>query len=161
MGAMASQITSLTIVYSTVYSGVDQRKHQRSASLLFVWGIHWLPVNSPHKWPVTRKLFPFDDVVMDRFLYVECVVFVWYVLLVTGIIRFEWILLTRLCHNWNTTFNCKTAGWSKNLNSDIISVNDIFSLIHSWWWLEFLTCCKFKYVSILMAASLNLMLLVI
>ena len=64
MGATASQITSLTIVYSTVYSGADQRKHQRSASLAFVWGIHRGPVNSPHKWPVTRKMFPFDGVIM-------------------------------------------------------------------------------------------------
>ena len=43
---MASQITSLTIVYSTLYSGADQRKHQSSASLAFVWGIHrdwWIP----------------------------------------------------------------------------------------------------------------------
>ena len=40
MGAMASKITSLTIVYSTVYSDTDQRKHQSSASLAFVWGIH-------------------------------------------------------------------------------------------------------------------------
>ena len=64
MGAIASQITSLTIVYSTVYSDVDQRKHQSSASLAFVRGIHRGPVNSPHKWPVTRKMFPFDDVIM-------------------------------------------------------------------------------------------------
>ena len=49
MGTMAYQITSLNIVYSTVYSGVDQRKHQSSASLAFVWGIHRGPVNSPHK----------------------------------------------------------------------------------------------------------------
>ena len=63
MDAMASQITSLTIVYSTVYSGADQRKHQSSPSLAFVWGIHRWPVNSPHKWPVTRKMFPFDDVI--------------------------------------------------------------------------------------------------
>ena len=61
---MASQITSLTIVYSTVYSDADQRKHQSSASLAFVWGIHRGPENSPHKWPVTRKIFPFDDVIM-------------------------------------------------------------------------------------------------
>ena len=65
MGAMASQITSLTVVYSTVYSGADQSKHQSSASLAFVWGIHRWPVNSPHKWPVTRKMFPFDDVIMQ------------------------------------------------------------------------------------------------
>ena len=62
--AMASQITSLTIVYPSVYSGTDQRKHQRSASLDFVRGIHRWPVNSPHKGPVARKMFPFDDVIM-------------------------------------------------------------------------------------------------
>ena len=45
IGAMASQITSLSIVYSTVYSGADQRKHQSSASLVFVRGIHRSPVN--------------------------------------------------------------------------------------------------------------------
>ena len=64
IGAVTSQITSLTIVYSTVYSGADQRKHQSSASLAFVRGIHRSPVNSPHRWPVTRKMFPFDDVIM-------------------------------------------------------------------------------------------------
>ena len=64
MGAVASQITSLTIVYSTVYSGADQRKHQSSALLAFVREIHRLPVNSPHKGPVTRKMFSFDDVIM-------------------------------------------------------------------------------------------------
>ena len=64
MSLMASQITSLTIVYSTVYSGADQRKLQSSASLAFVWGIHRGPVNSPHKRPITRILFPFDDVIM-------------------------------------------------------------------------------------------------
>ena len=64
MSEIASQITSLTIVYSTVLSGVDQSKHQSSASLAFVWEIHRWPVNFPHKWPVTRKIFPFDDVIM-------------------------------------------------------------------------------------------------
>ena len=63
MSSMASQITSLAIIYSTVYSGVDQRKHQSSASLAFVWGIHRWPVNFPHKGPVTRKMLPFDDVI--------------------------------------------------------------------------------------------------
>ena len=62
MGTIASQITSLTIVYSTVYSDADQRKHQSSASLAFVWGIHRY---SPQKWPATRKIFPFDDVITD------------------------------------------------------------------------------------------------
>ena len=56
MGAIVSQITSLAIVYSTVYSDAEQRKHQSSASLAFVWEIHRGPVNSPHKWSVTRKM---------------------------------------------------------------------------------------------------------
>ena len=64
MSAMASQITSHTIVYSSVWSDVDQRKHQSSASLAFVRGIHRWPVNSPTKGPVTWKMFPFDDVIM-------------------------------------------------------------------------------------------------
>ena len=57
MGRIASQIISLTIVYSAVSSGADQRKHHSSASLAFVRGIHRGPVNSPHKRPVTRKMF--------------------------------------------------------------------------------------------------------
>ena len=64
MSAMASQITSPTIVYSTVYTGADQRKHKISAALAFERGIHRWPVNSPRKWPVTRKMVPFDDVIM-------------------------------------------------------------------------------------------------
>ena len=66
MGAIASQITNLTIVYSIVYSDADQRKHQSSASPAFMRGIHRGPVNSPHKCPVTRKMFPFDDIIMLR-----------------------------------------------------------------------------------------------
>ena len=64
MTTIASQITSLTVVYSTIYSDADQRKHQSSAPLAFARGIHRGPVNSPHKGPVTRKMFPFDDVIM-------------------------------------------------------------------------------------------------
>ena len=64
MGVLSSQITSLTIIYSTVHSGADQKKHQSSASLTFVRGIHRWPVQSSHKWPVTRKMFSFDDVIM-------------------------------------------------------------------------------------------------
>ena len=54
MGAMASQITSLTIVHSTVYTRRRSKKHQNSTSLM----------NSPQKWPVTRNMFPFDDVIV-------------------------------------------------------------------------------------------------
>ena len=64
MSTMASQMTSLTIVYSTVYSGADERKHQSSTSQAFVQGINRWSVNSLHKGPVTRKMFPFDDVIM-------------------------------------------------------------------------------------------------
>ena len=71
MGAIASQITNLATVYSTVYSDADQRKHQSSASLAFVRGIHRGPVNSPHKWPVTRKMFPFDDVIMGVIITIQ------------------------------------------------------------------------------------------
>ena len=66
MGAMASEITSLAIVYSNVHSDADQRKHQSSALLAFVRGIHRGPVNSTHKGPITRKMFPFDDVIMQK-----------------------------------------------------------------------------------------------
>ena len=55
MSAKASQITGVMIIYSTFCSGADQRKHQSSASLAFVRGIHQWPVNSPHKGPVTRE----------------------------------------------------------------------------------------------------------
>ena len=61
MSAMASQITGVSVVCSTVFSGVDQRKHQSSASLAFVGGF-------PHKGPVTRKMFPFDDAIV--YIYV-------------------------------------------------------------------------------------------
>ena len=64
MTTMVSQITSLAIVYSIVYSVANQRKHQSSVSLAFVRRIHRWPVNSSHKRPVTRKMFPFDDVIM-------------------------------------------------------------------------------------------------
>ena len=64
MSAMASLITGVSIVYSTVCSDADQRKHQSSASLAFVKGIPQWPGNSPHKGPGTRKLFSFDDIIM-------------------------------------------------------------------------------------------------
>ena len=92
MSTLASQIISLTIVYSTIYSGADQSKHQSSASLAFVCGIHRGPVNSTHKWPVTRKMFPFDDVIMGFFQLKD-----WYICQWSGI---SWI--TKLfVANWS------------------------------------------------------------
>ena len=72
MNAMASQITGVSIVWSNVGSDADQRKRQSSASLAFVWGIHRWPVNSPHKGPVTRKMFSFDDVIMGKVIIKLC-----------------------------------------------------------------------------------------
>ena len=65
MSATVSQITGISIVCLTVCSGTNQRKHQSSASRAFVKGIHRWPVDSPHKGPVTQKMFPFDDVVTE------------------------------------------------------------------------------------------------
>ena len=64
MGAIVSQITSLTIFYSTIYSGADQRKKSKLRVTGLCAGNSPVAVNSPHKGPVTRKMFPFDDVVM-------------------------------------------------------------------------------------------------
>ena len=77
MSTIASLITSLAVVYSTVYSDADQRKHQSSASLAFVWGIHrdrWIPRT---KGQLRGKMFPFDDVIMwndnwHRFVWQIC-----------------------------------------------------------------------------------------
>ena len=64
MSTLASQIISLTIVYSIVYSGTDQRKHQSSTSLAFVRGINQWPVNSPIQRASNAEMFPFDDVII-------------------------------------------------------------------------------------------------
>ena len=77
MSAMASQTTGVLIVYSTNCSDADLRKHQSSMSLAFVWGIHRWPVNSPHKGPVTWKMFPFDDVIMS-FSYEHYIWLFWF-----------------------------------------------------------------------------------
>ena len=66
MGVMASRITGVLIVFSTVCSSADQKKHQSSASLAFARGIHRWPVDSPCKGPVTRKMFPFGDAKMGK-----------------------------------------------------------------------------------------------
>ena len=66
MTTMASQITSLTVVYSTVYSDADQRKHQKLRVTGLCVGNSPGLVNSPYKGPVMRKMFPFDDVIMLR-----------------------------------------------------------------------------------------------
>ena len=65
MDSMASQITSLTnCLLIRLFGRRSIKKHQNSASLAFVRGNHQGPVNSTHKCPVTRKMLPFDDVIM-------------------------------------------------------------------------------------------------
>ena len=99
MGAVASQITSLMIVYSTVYSDADQSKHQSPASLAFVRGIHRGPVNSPHKWPVTRQRFPIDDIIMD---HAETVI---------SLHKFWWIWGFWLFFMWRQMFSRYVLSW--------------------------------------------------
>ena len=77
MSMMAFQITGVPIVCSTVCPGADQRKHESSASLAFVRGSHRWLVNSPHKGPVTWKMFPYDDVIMGRRARHEPLMCVW------------------------------------------------------------------------------------
>ena len=60
MSMMASKITSLTIIYATVYSGADEKK----TSTLRVTGLSPVTGQFPAQGPVTRKMFPFDDVIM-------------------------------------------------------------------------------------------------
>ena len=102
MGLVVSQITRLTVVYWTVYSGAYQRKSQSSASLAFVRGIHWWSVNSPHKWPVCFHLmtsclhFPFYPLVYICNLYIylfehdENKTYVWQDYFCLLVFRFFW-----------------------------------------------------------------------
>ena len=78
MSAMTSRITGVTIAYSIVCSGADRRKHQSSASLALVRGIHQWPANSPYKGLVKRKMFQFDDVIMlVTYRRAEWAIFLW------------------------------------------------------------------------------------
>ena len=116
MDSIASQITSLTIVYSTIYSDADQRKHQSSASLAFVRGIHRGPVNSPHKWPVTRKMFPFDDVIMSIHSKDKSHHFLNFICLSVGTIKAVWGELSFLKTNWFSNRMSTGKIWRKPIN---------------------------------------------
>ena len=94
MSVMASQITRLTIVYSTVYSGAEHRQHLSSASLAFVRGIHRSPVNSLHKGPVTRKMFPFDEVIF-WWRHFDDVIFCYFISIIAA------TLYAMSCYIWN------------------------------------------------------------
>ena len=122
MGAMAYLITSLTIICSAVYSGADQRKHQSSASLAFVRGIHRWPVNSPHKGPVTRKIVPFDDVIMarSRYILVDYSSTQWALHIPNNLVRLLWfrigLIVPSTCRAirialslWNELYQCSES----------------------------------------------------
>ena len=109
MNALASQITSLTIVCSTVYSGADQRKHQSSASLAFGRWIHQWPVKSPHRWPVTRKMLPFDDISWDNSWLLHVTLWHGNAVRITGPL---WGWST--CNRWSSTRICSSLYVSLN-----------------------------------------------
>ena len=126
MGAMSSQITSLTIVYSIVYSGTVQRKYQSSASLAFVWGIHRGPVNSPHKGPVMREMFPFDDVIM-----------------ITDIFCRFWFMLYHAyirCSHWHGELRPTKASDAELWCFFYLRLNKRLSKISWGWWSEAPSC---------------------
>ena len=128
MSAMTSQITSLMIVYPTIYSGANQRKHQSSASLAFVRGIHRSPMNSQHKGPVTWKMFPFDDVIIYRW---------------TMGVHFVSILGTNDCYNRSYCICCTITQSRSNMKNLYVTYDIIhtqtgktqsrFLITHEWW----------------------------
>ena len=127
MGSMASQITSLTFLYSAVYSGADQRKHQSSASLAFVG-----PMNSPHKWTVTRKMLLFDDVIMrDTKLKMIC-----YLWLYTSNSQHEnlWIYLNSLSQSVACSDSKSLLGDESRLSLFFVAMLGRI-IVHCWqWW---------------------------
>ena len=127
MGAMASQITSPAIVYSSVYSGSDQRKHQSSASLAFVRGIHRSPENYPRKWPVTRQMFPFDDIIT---IYSTLYIKINYAKTHLGLVTMTSILQTRFLNEFLVIeylhpFNCLFCFCGSSFNVTVCSTNDL------------------------------------
>ena len=70
-GTITSQITSLTTAYSTVYSETDEKNQKLRVTGLCAGNSPGRPVNSPHKCPVTRKIFPFDDYIMHVIVDVQ------------------------------------------------------------------------------------------
>ena len=128
IGAMASQITGVSIVCSTVCSDADQRKQQSSASLAFVRGIHRWPVNSPHKRPVTRKMVSFDDVIMRTTFQMHFLTNkLWYLNSHCTAVCSCTISLFLYIHHWNTKPLC-------------VKSTILFSRL-------FLCVCRFIYLS--------------
>ena len=116
MGPTASQITSLEIVYSIVYSGTDQRKHQNFASLAFVREIRWRPRNSPHKWPVKRKMFPFDDVIMehggDTDMFIQNFKTIWQQIWMTDVMFYDFTSISAHVYSDDACWCINWYSWS-------------------------------------------------
>ena len=106
MGAMASQIISLPIVNPSVNSGADQRKTSKLRFACFVRGINRGPVNSPHKWPVTRKMFAFDYVIM------KCILLIY--------IIYYCICLERVTYWDHLIMLCFAKVWTKRTHITIV-----------------------------------------
>ena len=87
--------------YTTVCSGADQRKYQSFASLAFVRGIHRSPVDSPHKGPITRKMLPFDDVIMTAYMYVH-----WPLVPATTLLPLNNLIIRRFVFAINSLWPC-------------------------------------------------------
>ena len=124
MSAMASLITGVSIVCSAVCLCADQRKYQSSASLAFERGIHRWPVDSPHKGPVTRKIFLFDDVIMSEQFCDEWLLysFMSYSKTSVSILRIVLSAAVMIWYVW----------WVKSLNRD--------SALNTYWcWSYFIT----------------------
>ena len=126
---MASQITSLAIVYLTVYSGADRRKHQSSASLAFVQRNNRWPATSPHTWPVTQKMFPFHDVIMNDASFFISTIAVFVVCCVQNmkVNKFEILLqckMGNICTNFaiivvtSQQFPFVASDWLTNVHQD-------------------------------------------
>ena len=129
MTMLASQITSLPVVCSIVYSDVNQRKHQSSASLAFVREIHRGPVNFPDKWPVTRKMFPFDDVIMCFHLTTSSLL--WYKeryhrVNLRGIVTWHWIVNVSSARQTDINVRTGIDSCKQNTTYEIRKVRHIF-----------------------------------
>ena len=126
MGAVVSQITSFTIVYWTAYSGADQRKHQSSASL--VHEIHRWPVKSPHKWPVTRKMLPFDDIIMiifNRTLFTHWMLYSFLTNVTTAFLR--WQRSNMKVNHWVYFLVLQNTNYSSKTQAVAIMMNMMFA----------------------------------
>ena len=109
-------------------------KHQSSVSLAFVRGIHRWPVNSPHKWPVTRKMFPFDDVIMPRLAskWRNCKPCMFLILKIIA----EYLISeqTYFCprKNWNHVLNWCTHIQTRTCERENACVSNISVCVHAY-----------------------------